>query len=529
MNLFTEFKSSAKHTLKNHPAETILILLVGLAYAFLPYYALFMVLVDILPNYVGRFLRYASNSELYYNLPIFLVAIYSLRRFKAAYITAFFGSFVALFALLYIGLSDTHFLAITTISFILLLSDGFSRSNETFVKIALKKLSNLSMALATGAMILIVFVIILAGIQYLFNINLFINQAYFILFLSSVCWFFMVFEDANLNLESPFYEKIFNFLLTPALIIYTIILYIYIVKIAIFSGLPRGGVAYIVLVYLIFGFVFLMIFSVLSEKKWLKFYANFKFLALAPIVLLWVGIVERVSTYGFTPDRVYLCGVAGLVSVVYAMNFVKFLSSYRLISVLCMSLLCVTFFILDTRSITINSQTKRLEELVHKLNLNNLDALKSLNQTQLNELQEMSFIFDRYNAEFKPMPELLKHISDIKNPRDISFVLDQENFSDVTASRIIFNNQYYICKDEKECEIELSFGDKTAKVNLFNHAKNALEKYDINMQHYDDMKSEILFLRNEKYSVVFKAFYVDLIDNEISKIHAVTLMLLTSD
>ncbi len=55
--------------------------------------------------------------------------------------------------------------------------------------------------------------------------------------------------------------------------------------------------------------------ELLSTRHFDWFYRYFSYVALGPLVLLWVGVVRRVGEYGLTEMRVYLIAVSLLLTL----------------------------------------------------------------------------------------------------------------------------------------------------------------------------------------------------------------------
>ena len=397
--LIVQLLHSFKRTFKAHKIESCVIIVFSLLYAVSPNY--------ILEGYSNE----TTSHEIYLHLPLFLIAIYLCRRVRLAYAAAALIPIVGTLALVLYDPNGTQSLVLFVVAFVLLLSDGFLKENESFVRAALQKLLNLALAAIVALVFLLVCVLVFNGLEYLFGFPWPPEEKFCtICFFALSSWIFMANEDEPKAVNAQFLEKILYFLLTPALALYTIILYAYIVRIALFSGLPRGGVAYIVLSYLACGFILQALFLASLHRRWEKFYRFFALLAVAPIALLWLGIAERVGEYGLTPERIYLCGLAALASVIYAMRLSKILFSYRAVAVLLSTTLIVLFFVIDAKQITLNSQLPRFNALVSELGItsqNFKNQLSKLNQDSLSKLRDLASVIRINGGEFKPIPQLL--------------------------------------------------------------------------------------------------------------------------
>lgn len=397
--LVAQLLHSFERTFKAHKIESCVIIAFSLLYAVSPSY--------ILEGYSNE----TTSHEIYLHLPIFLIAIYLCRRARLAYAAAALIPIAGTFALVLYGLDGIRSLVLFVVAFVMLLSDGFLKENESFVRAALRKLLNLILAAIIALVFLLVCVLVFNGLEYLFGFPWPPEKKFnTICFFALSSWIFMANEDEPKAINVEFLEKILYFLLTPALALYTIILYAYIVRIALFSGLPRGGVAYIVLSYLACGFILQALFLASLHRRWEKFYRFFAFLAVPPIALLWLGIAERVGEYGLTPERIYLCGLAALASAIYAMRLSKILFSYRAVAVLFAATLIALFFVIDVKQITLNSQLPRFNALISDLGLtpqNFKTRLHKLDQNNFVKLRDLASVIRRNGGEFKLIPQLL--------------------------------------------------------------------------------------------------------------------------
>ena len=398
-SLVAQMIDAFKRTFKAHKIESCVIIVFSLLYAVSPSY--------ILKGYSNE----TTSHEIYLHLPIFLIAIYLCRRAKLTYAASALIPIAGTLALILYDPDDTQSLVLFVAAFVLLLSDGFLKENESFVRAALRKLLNLALAAIIALVFLLVCTLVFNGLEYLFGFPWPPEKKFYtICFFALSSWIFMANEDEPKAVNAEFSEKILYFLLTPALALYTIILYAYIVHIALFSGLPRGGVAYIVLSYLSCGFILQALFLASLHRRWTEFYRFFALLAVAPIALLWLGIAERVGEYGLTPERIYLCGLAALASAIYAIRLSKILFSYRAVAILFASTLIVLFFVIDVKQITLNSQLPRFNALVSELGItpqNFKTQLRKIDQYSLSKLRDLAGTIRINGGEFQPIPQLL--------------------------------------------------------------------------------------------------------------------------
>lgn len=105
-------------------------------------------------------------------------------------------------------------------------------------------------------------------------------------------------------------EVLLNYIVTPALLIYTAILYLYMAKILFTWSLPEGGVAYLVFGFTITALAVKAVDQLLGKLIYNWFFDRFSLVSLPMLVLFWIGVMRRTNEYGLTEPRVYLlvCG-----------------------------------------------------------------------------------------------------------------------------------------------------------------------------------------------------------------------------
>ncbi|MDE7305395.1 MAG: DUF4153 domain-containing protein [Alistipes sp.] len=109
-------------------------------------------------------------------------------------------------------------------------------------------------------------------------------------------------------------EVLLDYIVTPALLIYTAVLYLYTAKILVTWSLPEGGVAYMVFGFTIMALAVKALQFVLEKRRYDWFFDRFSLISLPLLVLFWVGTVHRTNEYGFTEPRVWLVACGGLMT-----------------------------------------------------------------------------------------------------------------------------------------------------------------------------------------------------------------------
>ena len=113
------------------------------------------------------------------------------------------------------------------------------------------------------------------------------------------------------------YSLMFLAFVSPALVAYAVMLFLYIVRILLRWELPDGGVAYMVLGFLVEALLCYLLRMQIpeSQRHFEWFYRPFPYIALAPLALLWIGAVRRIGEYGITGPRFYLLVLAVVVTL----------------------------------------------------------------------------------------------------------------------------------------------------------------------------------------------------------------------
>lgn len=110
-------------------------------------------------------------------------------------------------------------------------------------------------------------------------------------------------------------EVLVNWIITPAVIIYAAILYLYLLKILVTWTLPEGGVAYLVFGFTMAALLVKALWMQLDKRRGGWFYDRFSLLSLPIVALFWVGVARRVGEYGLTEARIYLLLCGGVMTL----------------------------------------------------------------------------------------------------------------------------------------------------------------------------------------------------------------------
>lgn len=167
-----------------------------------------------------------------------------------------------------------------------------------------------------------------------------------------------------------FVNVMINYIVCPAVIIYTIILYVYLIKIAIMWELPKGGLAAMTLAFYIvaLGGKLFQYVAPLKYYKW--FYDNFHYISMPLMVLFWVGLLYRINEYSFTESRVYLVAAGVAMMLFSLMMITRRLTNFRLMLIIASGIIVLFTYIpgISAKSIGIKCQLPKMIALAKQLN-----------------------------------------------------------------------------------------------------------------------------------------------------------------
>ncbi|HNY06356.1 MAG TPA: DUF4153 domain-containing protein [Candidatus Egerieousia sp.] len=374
-----------------------------------------------------------------------------ISAWKIIYIASYFFFIPLLFIKLdnFID-SAAGYLAVTyLLSLLLLYLDlgSFNWSNERFVHKAVNLTIQGFFTVLIGGIIIAAFAVIVYSVSYIFDINtdvtnkIFANCASFVGLVVAPLLFcnFMSKRSAEMAGEetaeadkeadkskeevnsaeektvgkkikiSNVLRIIINFIMSPTILIYTALLFIYFITIVCKWSLPKGDIAYMVSAFVAVTLIGIVLQYVLPKRYYDWFYKNFTWIAIPPLVLYWIGTFHRIAQYGFTQGRVYLVIIGVLMTLFVLMLAMEKTKRFRAMLLIALCAIAVFTYIpgVSASSIGICSQTKRFEQKLSQFHLldpathkitDDIDAAKISNNPKLiKEYQEVGNIYDYLN------------------------------------------------------------------------------------------------------------------------------------
>lgn len=352
------------------PLEFPLEALMGLSFFLIAAYDIYHGFGNV-PN------KYLDEEILAFFVPLFVLTFYMHKLNKWAYVASFF-IFLFLMPLSLEPFITSLAFPFTYVLAALLLIVGTRRlTDRPFGAHLLHVVTQLAFGVLVTGILNLAILAITWSFFYIFGIK---EPHNFYSYIYAFLWFFVaplvcvsfISRDEYEEGETPkILQIIINFILSPAIIIYTVILYAYTLKILFTWDLPKGGVAWMVMGFIVVALAGHLAQYILPRRHYDWFYRNFTWIALPPLVLYWVGTLYRIRHYSFTESRVYLLVAGVLMTLFVLMLLWKAQRRYQLMTVLAMLAVVVFTYIpgISAKSIGLACQQSRMEKFIERLQL----------------------------------------------------------------------------------------------------------------------------------------------------------------
>lgn len=153
-----------------------------------------------------------------------------------------------------------------------------------------------------------------------------------------------------------------NYVIMPAVLIYTVILYLYAAKITVMWELPKGGIAYMVFAFTIITVAVGAIQYTLERRLYDKYFKYFSFIAIPALILFWTGVVRRIGEYGLSEPRVYLVVCGAIMTLTLALLPSRRAGRYVNVAIISFVLFAAVAWIpfLSAEKLAMDSQCRRI-------------------------------------------------------------------------------------------------------------------------------------------------------------------------
>ena len=323
------FKTAAKAmpaTLRNSPVE----LISGFIY--------FMILPTPLLN--GWLYEY---HLFYFAISFFIVqGINSIASDKGR-IFYYLSALIPIGVAVLIECTSPTYLSISQLVITLLCSILFNiaikqaSNNEEFVTNAVHTLTNIGIAIVFG------FATFLAISTLLLPIHIFADlsssgsvftPAAEIIYLVLAPFAFLLFErmkERKTLTNTGFISTTVNYIFSPLILAYGLILYIYFVKILRDWELPEGVIAKLALILLTVGVIVQIARTILPKTSFNGIFKYFGYLAIPAIIMMLISIGERIHHLGLTGNRVYLILAIATITLWCAPMVIPKINKYKIL------------------------------------------------------------------------------------------------------------------------------------------------------------------------------------------------------
>lgn len=299
-------------TIHKHPVEALILLMLSICDSFL----------DSVAD--GLVLRSA-----WFSLPILLLIAYIARTYihndsswRRAYEMIFPLSLIILLAGIdekFVGMQDTTaYNTIVSLLSIWALTIGHFKNDSDFIV----NMTSLGWAAIRSFFVVFIswasFFIVISVAESILEVNIDSNILHIPWTLVFPILMFTLYEHTAPidTIESDIANGILNFVVTIALMLFTLIMYIYIFKIIFSCELPSGGIARVTYIYFLTSIAASSLYRIAMVNIFNRFYYWLPLVAVPIIILFWIAVIRRIYDYGFTEQRVYMVA-AGILNLVF--------------------------------------------------------------------------------------------------------------------------------------------------------------------------------------------------------------------
>ena len=345
-----------------------------------------------------------NGDVLWLFVPLMALTFWLHRVNRWAYLASFF-LFLPLMMLDLKPFLWTYGFGFTYVLAAILLIIGYKRmDNRTFAAHALHVATQLFFGLLISGILYMAVLAITASFFYIFGIvepqHFYEHIAQFIFFVMApqVCCTLVRQNEDEVAEPFKILRIILNFILSPAVIIYTVILYTYFIKIAFEWDLPKGGVAWLVMGFITVALIGRVAQSILSQRYYDWFYRWFTLIAIPPLIMYWIGSIYRIRLYSFTESRFYLMVAGVLMTLFVLMLFRKHTRRYQLMALIFGAAIILFTYIpgISAKSIGLACQKQRLTALISELKLADAKTGRLNDDLDMRSIKQDSMMCERY-------------------------------------------------------------------------------------------------------------------------------------
>ena len=326
----------------------------------------------------------------------------------------------------------------------------------------------------------------------------YIHSFTFSIFIFGIIFFVSTFDKNNDFEENKISNenRIISYLLFPFMIIYTFILYLYLIKIILFFKIPNGEVINLVLWFIIFGLIMLIILKKTEIKSQIfsRFLKFFPILSIPLLLLALTSIFIRINQYGLTENRFYILTLCLWLIFCMFLHIVK-IKKLNILTTIIISQIVILFSLANTpltEVAVVNSQIKRLKSLLSingMLKDGKIAENAEVNGNIKEEIENIKNYLDKKNIDTKEI--FGKNIANIQSVK--------EKYADYTTENILNEQKIVAVKGFENVILNENLENPEVK-NYKNNEFNI--KIDVN---------NLIISRNESADELIKINFLELI------------------
>ena len=472
-----------------------------------------------------------NGDILWFFVPLMALTFWLHRVNRWAYLASFF-LFLPLMALNLKPFLWTYGFAFTYVLAAILLIVGNRRmDNRPFAAHALHVATQLFFGMLITGILNMAVMAIVASFFYIFGIDepkhIYEHLYQFIWFVLApqVCCTLIRQNEDEVTEPFKVLRLILNFILSPAVIIYTVILYTYFIKIVFEWDLPKGGVAWMVMAFITATLAGRVAQSILSQRYYDWFYNRFTLIAIPPLIMYWIGSIYRIRLYSFTESRFYLM-VAGLLMTIFVVMLWKERTrKYQLMALIFGAAIILFTYIpgISAKSIGLSCQKQRLTQLISEMKLTDAKTGKLNDELDMRRIKQDSLLCEKYKDVSSVIHYVRKELGTDEFEKQYGEWTHSEysfNYSEYSVSFNASDNSYIRRKPVELGEYtillpnktyEYYFDDQTIRIKqgkktVLKYPINAMIKKDTMLLHHPE---QLLTYRNDSLMLVLEGAYIE--------------------
>ena len=338
-------------------------------------------------------------------------------------------------------------------------------------------------------------------VEKLFELNI-NNDIYLDIFIListifSITYFLARLPENNEKMKATMYPKVLEklnfYIIIPLIIIYTLILYSYFIKIIMIKEFPINLLSHLVLWY---GFISVLVLffinQIKDQNKYISiFYKCFPVIFKVPLIMMFLAIFKRIADFSITPPRYYVV-VLGI-WLLFSMSYIFFSKKFNSKALPLLAIFLILLSVYGPQSsftVSKNAQENRF-----------LSLSESFNMIENNKIIKNENLSDEEKIEINNFIKYFKEYSELKNIAILS-----ENFKIEDMEKVFgFEYKYYYRNDYiddnlisyysrvNDSVIDVSEFDYFLHMDFVLSESKSIENKDIIVQ-YDDATNNLTII-----------------------------------